>query len=40
MNHEKHVIHEKVFTYANLSSKYLRNRPGIINKVTYTIYKE
>jgi hypothetical protein len=40
MNHEKHVIPEKVFTYANLLSKYLRNRPGIINKVTYTVYKE
>jgi hypothetical protein len=24
----------------NLLPKYLRNRPGIINKVTYIVYKE
>jgi hypothetical protein len=40
MNHRKSVIPEKVFTSTNLLPEYLRNRPGIINKVTYIVYKE
>jgi hypothetical protein len=39
VNHEKHVILNKVFTYANLLPN-LRNRLRIINKVTYIVYKE
>jgi hypothetical protein len=40
MNHEKHVIHEEVFTYVNILPKYLSNMPEIINKITYIVYKE
>jgi hypothetical protein len=39
-NHGKHVIHEKVFTYANNLPKYLSNMSEIINKITYIVYKE
>jgi hypothetical protein len=40
LNHEKHVIHEEVSTYANILPKYLSNMPEIINKITYIVYKE
>jgi hypothetical protein len=40
MNHEKHVIAEEVFTSVYLFPKYMRNDPGIINNVTYIVYKE
>jgi predicted AlkP superfamily phosphohydrolase/phosphomutase len=40
MNHEKHVIHEEVSTYANILPKYLSNMPKIINKITHIVYKE
>jgi hypothetical protein len=40
MNHEKHVIAEEVFTSVNLFPKYMRNGLGIINNVTYIVYKE
>jgi hypothetical protein len=40
INHEKHVIHEEVSTYANILPKYLSNMPEIINKITYIVYKE
>jgi hypothetical protein len=40
MNHAKHVIQEKVSTYANILPKYLSNMPEIINKITYIVYKE
>jgi hypothetical protein len=37
MNHRKHIIHEEIFTSVNLLPKYMRNGPGIINKVTYVV---
>jgi hypothetical protein len=40
MNHEKQVIPEEIFMSMNLLPKYLRIRSGIINKVTYIVYKE
>jgi hypothetical protein len=40
INYGKYVIHEKVFTYANILPKYLSNMSEIINKITYIIYKE
>jgi hypothetical protein len=40
MNHTKHVIHEKVSTYANILPKYMSNILEIINKITYIVYKE
>jgi hypothetical protein len=40
MNHGRHVIHEEVFTYANILAKYLSNMLEIINKIIYIVYKE
>jgi hypothetical protein len=40
MNNKKYIILEEVFTSVNLLAKYMRNRSGIINKVTHIVYKE
>jgi hypothetical protein len=40
INYGKQVIPEEVFTPVDLLPKYLMNRPRIINKVTYIVYKE